>query len=80
MLARVSFKFGQLAAGGEADENEMIVAIYSIAKLWPNAAKSRDTIRRAFDAGVTCPRSAPGFLDTLFKLKQMPPSDERTGA
>lgn len=71
-LARVAFKMGQLAGGGEAQEEELIAAIEEVARLWPNFEKSRDTIRRAFDAGAAKPRCAPpSFEQQLIALRVM---------
>jgi hypothetical protein len=67
-LARIAFKFGQFVAGGEADRDELIAAIYGIARVWPNQQKSRDTIVRAFNAGTAHPRMTPSILSALAKL------------
>ena len=61
-LARISFKFGQICAGGEADRDALIAAIYAIASQWSNPAKSRDTIIRCFNAGTENPRTAPSIF------------------
>ncbi len=60
-LARVSFKLGQLAAGGEADRDELLAALHEIALAWENEseAKSRRTIQSCFESGEAHPRSAP---------------------
>jgi hypothetical protein len=58
-LARISFKFGQLASGGQADATELMIAICEVAKQWPNQKKSFDTIERAFAAGQAHQRNAP---------------------
>jgi putative DNA primase/helicase len=58
-LATVAFRLGRLAGGGEADEAELIAALYQVADLWPNQSHSRDTISRAFPAGMQSPRCAP---------------------
>lgn len=58
-LARVSFKLGQLAAGGEARADELKFELYSIAACWPDQKKAADTIDRSFAAGQEHPRSAP---------------------
>jgi hypothetical protein len=58
----VSRRLGQLCAGGELDAVEVYAALGAIAESWPNLAHSRDTIRRAFEAGAASPRSAPSRL------------------
>jgi Bifunctional DNA primase/polymerase, N-terminal len=57
MLWDVSRRFGQLCAGGELDAGEVLPALNTIVEFWPNLAHSRDTIRRAFEAGAANPRS-----------------------
>jgi len=58
-LARVAFKLGALAGGGEADAGELRAALYAIAE-WPDERmKSADTIIRAFNQGMAHPRRAP---------------------
>jgi putative DNA primase/helicase len=59
-LASVSFKLGQLVGGGEAEEADVIAALYDIADNWPNSTKSRGTIDNCFEAGTGHPRSYPG--------------------
>jgi hypothetical protein len=59
MLARVSFKLGQLAGGGEADHDELLYYLQAVAQEWPNTKKSFDTIARCFAAGQQSPRVAP---------------------
>jgi hypothetical protein len=59
-LARVSFKLGQLAAGGEADGAELRLALEAIANRWTDERrKSADTIARSFNEGVAHPRQRP---------------------
>jgi hypothetical protein len=55
----VSRRLGQLVGGGELDSAEVVPALLAIAETWPNISHSRDTIRRAFEAGCANPRSAP---------------------
>jgi len=59
MLARVGFKLGQLAGGGEAEASALRDSLCEIARQWPNVPKSLDTLRRTFDAGMEHPRVAP---------------------
>jgi hypothetical protein len=59
-LSRAAFKFGQLAAGGEASGSELLAALHGIADSWPGErAKSADTIARCFQAGSAYPRQRP---------------------
>jgi hypothetical protein len=58
-FAEVSFKLGQLAAGGEAGVNDLIASLYHVADSWPSPSKSRGTIDRCFDAGQGHPRRSP---------------------
>jgi hypothetical protein len=58
-LARVSFKLGQLAGGGEADGDVLVTDLRAIAADWPDEDKSFDTIARCFAAGLLRPRVAP---------------------
>jgi len=61
-LAVVSFKLAQLAAGGEADEAELRMALGAIASQWPDERpKSADTIARAFAEGEAHPRQRPSL-------------------
>jgi Bifunctional DNA primase/polymerase, N-terminal len=55
----VARRLGQLCAGGELDAVEVYAALSAIAASWPNLEHSRDTIRRAFEAGAANPKSAP---------------------
>jgi hypothetical protein len=59
-LVRVSFKIGQLVAGGEADAGELRAALEAVTSSWTDERdKSIDTISRAFDEGMAHPRCAP---------------------
>lgn len=59
-LVRVSFKIGQLVAGGEADASELRAALEAVTNNWTDErSKSIDTIARAFDEGMAHPRCAP---------------------
>lgn len=59
-LARVAFKLGQLAGGGEADPVELLSALEAAASVWPDErSKSSDTIARAFNEGEAHPRQRP---------------------
>jgi hypothetical protein len=56
-LATVTFKLGQLAAGGEADGAELRLALEAIASQWPDErCKSLNTIARSFVEGMAHPR------------------------
>jgi hypothetical protein len=56
---KVSFRLGQLVAGGELDAGIVLVALRAIAAGWPNTAHTFDTINRSFRAGRERPCSAP---------------------
>jgi len=59
-LARVAFKLGALAGGGEADPGELRASLCAVAEQWPDERmKSADTIARAFNEGMAHPRCAP---------------------
>jgi putative DNA primase/helicase len=59
-LARISFKLGQLAGGGEADSSELLAALEAVASTWRDErSKSADTIARAFYGGQAHPRQRP---------------------
>jgi hypothetical protein len=59
-LASVSFKFGQLAAGGEAEGAELRLTLEAIASNWTDERKkSANTIVRAFKEGMAYPRRRP---------------------
>jgi putative DNA primase/helicase len=60
LLSRAAFKLGQLVGGGEADDFELLAALYAITNTWPDEhAKSADTITRCFKAGFSRPRQRP---------------------
>ncbi|MGO9059028.1 MAG: bifunctional DNA primase/polymerase [Candidatus Binataceae bacterium] len=58
-LARISFKLGQLAGGGEIPLSDAREALIEIARYWPNLKKSIDTIDRCLEAGMSKPRCCP---------------------
>lgn len=59
-LVSVSFKLGQLVAGGEADTGEMRAALHAITAAWTGEqSKSIDTIKRCLAAGFAHPRQRP---------------------
>jgi hypothetical protein len=51
-----SRRLGQLCAGGELSESEVLGALFRVADDWPDSLHSRDTIRRGFEAGQMNPR------------------------
>jgi hypothetical protein len=60
-LFSVARRLGQLAAGGELKESEILDAMVAIWSRWTNEdpTHSRDTMERAFAFGKLSPRSAP---------------------
>ena len=58
-IAHHSFKLGQLAAGGAADGDALLGALYHIVDQWPQSEKSRKSVDSCFDAGAGHPRIPP---------------------
>jgi hypothetical protein len=64
----VARRLGQLCAGGELNSTEVFAALNAVAESWPNISHSRDTIRRAFEAGTENPKSAPAPRSVLMTI------------
>jgi hypothetical protein len=67
MLARVAFKLGQLAGGGEADGVQLLTDLHDVAAAWPDKRKSYDTIQRCFAEGQLHARVAPSVAMGSFE-------------
>ena len=58
-LFDVSRRLGQLVAGGELDQAEVLENLHAIAEPWKEGDKSRDTIARGFAIGFQQPHGRP---------------------
>jgi hypothetical protein len=67
--AQVGFRLGQLVAGGELAESEVLAALLVITDAWPNPEKTKDTLERALSAGALEPRTrTSSWRPAVFEL------------